>query len=528
LRRRIEVVPAADGSAAADGAAPRGAAADGAAHLAATRDGAAQLWCQVLGVEQVGDGDDFFELGGNSLLLMEMLARARIMFGIEVGWIRFLTRALLHDATLRAFATAILTARAGGDQAAGELDLVADARPGDVPIRTTGRPLPRRDRPARLLLTGATGFCGSHLLDTLLTTTDAVIHCLVRAPDEEHARERIRAAQQRFLRQDLASDRVRPLVGDLAEPLLGLTEQRFEELSGSLDAIHHLGGQVNFIYPYRHLHAANVAATREVIRLAGRHRGIPVHYLSSLAVLAGFGAAGVAEVDERTPLDHADRLGVGYVESKWVAESMLQQAAAAGLPVTIVRTNDVTGSLANGVLNTGTELCALVKYIADTGSCPDVQLLLDFVPADRFSQAFAHLAAHARAAGDVYHLTSPRPVPLAVLAERLRAHGYPVEELPYQDWVRALVRFAAGHPTHPMAAFLPLFVDRAPGSRQSISEMYFRPTFPLFDRSLAEQALAGSGIELPPVDEALLDLYLGALRAEGWLGAPTAAVERSR
>ncbi|WP_232247220.1 non-ribosomal peptide synthetase [Kitasatospora azatica] len=504
----------------------------------AARAAVTRLWSEVLQVETVRDDDDFFELGGNSLLLMEMLARARIMFGIEVTWIRFLTRSLLRDSGLDAFAAAIDTARAGPNTANGQsVDLVAEAALGEVPVRTTGRPLPRRDRPGQLLLTGATGFCGTHLLATLLATTEARILCLVRSPDEEHALERIRAAHQHFLCRDPAAtggrgidgwDRVVPLVGDLGSPRLGLSERRFEELADSLDAIHHLGGEVNFIYPYHQLRAANVSATREVVRLAGHSRGIPVHYLSTLAVLAGFGAVGVPEVTEETPLDHPQRLGVGYVESKWVAEELLHHAAAAGLPVTVVRTNDVTGDLTNGVLNTRTELAAIVKYLVDSGSCPDVRLMLDFVPADRFSRAFAYLAAHARATGDVYHLASPRPVPLGALAERLRVRGHPVREIPYPAWVEELVRFAARHPTHPMTPFVPLFVDRCPGTELSISEMYFRPTFPLFDHAKADRALRGSGIELPPVDDALLDLYLGQLFSSGWLGAGAAAAEGAR
>ncbi|MFD0274383.1 thioester reductase domain-containing protein [Kitasatospora sp. NPDC127111] len=488
--------------------------------------GIAHLWSELLEVDRVGPADDFFELGGNSLLAMEMLARIRIMFGIDVTRIRFLTRSLLGDSTLRAFAVATRTARSTrnglGETA---VDWVAEAELG-TPVRQSWRPAPSRAEPAEILLTGATGFCGAHLLHTLLRTTGARIHCLVRAPDEEHALERIRAAQQRFLRHDLADTRVVPLVGDLTEPLLGLTQHRFEQLAGSLDAIHHLGGQVNFIYPYRQLRAANVGGTREIVRLAGHSRGIPVHYLSTLAVLAGFGPAGVVEVTERMPLAHPDKLAVGYVESKWVAEQLLHNAAAAGLPVTVLRTNDVTGDLSTGVMNTGTEICALIKYMADSGSCPDVRLLLDFVPADRFSLAVAHITAHAPANGEVYHVTSPRPAVLADLAARLRAHGYPVDEVPYDAWVQDLVRFAAGHPTHPMTPFVPLFVDRSPGTDLSISEMYFRPTFPLFDRSNTERALVGSGIDLPAVDAGLLDGYLEQLAAEGFLAPPLGVVRR--
>ncbi|MEV4616595.1 amino acid adenylation domain-containing protein [Kitasatospora sp. NPDC049258] len=483
--------------------------------------GLAYLWAQLLDVDTVAAEDDFFELGGNSLLAMEMLARARIMFGIGVDRIRELTRALLTDPTLGAFTAALHAAGQGPADPARRpadqrIDFTGEAELG-FPVRRSTPLASRPEQPKEILLTGATGFCGTHLLQVLLATTDATVHCLVRAPDPEHALERIRAAQQRFLRRDLDPARVRPLVGDLAEPLLGLGRTRFEQLADTVDAVHHLGGQVNFLYPYHQLRAANVAGTREVIRLAGHSRAVPVHYLSTMAVLAGFGVAGVPEVTEETPLDHPEHLSVGYVESKWVAEALLHNAAAAGLPVSIYRVNDVTGDLVTGTMNLGTELCALIKYFTDTGEFPDVELQLDFVPADSFTQALAHLAAHSPAAGQVYHLTNPRPAMLSALADRIGHRGGRVERLPYQQWVRRLVAYAAGHPEHPITPFVPLFVDRGAGTEMSISEMYFRPTFPLFSRTRAESELAGSGIDIPPVDDRLLDFYLDRMTATGYL-----------
>ncbi|WP_354643667.1 amino acid adenylation domain-containing protein [Kitasatospora camelliae] len=485
----------------------------------ATEHGLAYLWAQLLGVDEVGALDDFFELGGNSLLAMEMLARARIMFGLGIGLVRELTRALLRNPTLGAFTAMVQEARSGIANGSGvpeRIDFTAEAELG-VPVRRTAGATPAWERPREILLTGATGFCGAHLLENLLARTDARVHCLVRAPDREHGMERLRAAHQRYLRHDLSSQRVVPLVGDLAEPLLGLGRPRFEQLADSLDAIHHLGGQVNFLYPYRQLRAANVAGTREVIRLAGHSRGIPVHYLSSMAVMAGFGPAGIGEISEETPLGHPEHLSVGYVESKWVAEALLHNAASAGLPVAVYRVNDVTGDLVTGTTNTATELYAIIKYLADSGSCPDVQLPLDFVPADSFTRALAHLAVTAPADGRVYHLTNPSPALLPALADRLTARGRPVRRIPYQSWVEQLVAYASEHPEHPITPFVPLFVDRSAGTDLSISEMYFHPTFPRFTRINAERELRGTGIEFPPVDDGLLDFYLDRLESHGHL-----------
>lgn len=101
------------GAGSPNGSAPNGSTPAGGT-VSVVEAGVAQLWSELLGVEEVGPDDDFFDLGGNSLLAMEMLARARIMFGIDVTRIRFLTRSLLRDATLRAFAADTLAARTGG------------------------------------------------------------------------------------------------------------------------------------------------------------------------------------------------------------------------------------------------------------------------------------------------------------------------------------------------------------------------------------------------------------------------------
>jgi amino acid adenylation domain-containing protein len=44
----------------------------------------AGIWSRVLGVEPVQDGDDFFALGGHSILAMQMVSRVRELFAVEI------------------------------------------------------------------------------------------------------------------------------------------------------------------------------------------------------------------------------------------------------------------------------------------------------------------------------------------------------------------------------------------------------------------------------------------------------------
>jgi thioester reductase-like protein len=226
-------------------------------------------------------------------------------------------------------------------------------------------------------------------------------------------------------------------------------------------------------------------------------------------------------VSEETPLAHPELLRMGYVETKYVAEELLRAAGGAGLPVAIYRPLDIVGSVRTGAWNTSTEMAALVRFIADTGLAPDIDLPLDFVAADTCAAAIRHISMTEGGAGRTYHLASPETAPIGCLVGRLRERGYQIAEVPFDHWVGELARQAARDPSHPMAAFLPLFVGRVAGGL-TIAEMYLSHIFPVYGRSNTEHALLGSGIAFPPVSGELLDRNVDRLIQTGYLPATQA------
>jgi hypothetical protein len=62
----------------------------------------ARIWCEVLGVDGVGRGDDFFALGGHSLAAMRVMTRVRRQFGVDLG-----VSALFQHPELAGFALAV-------------------------------------------------------------------------------------------------------------------------------------------------------------------------------------------------------------------------------------------------------------------------------------------------------------------------------------------------------------------------------------------------------------------------------------
>jgi acyl-CoA synthetase (AMP-forming)/AMP-acid ligase II/acyl carrier protein len=68
----------------------------------AAEEGVAAIWCEVLGLERVGVLDDFYDLGGHSLLLPQVMHRLQRDFQVEVP-----LRSLAEETTVAGLALAV-------------------------------------------------------------------------------------------------------------------------------------------------------------------------------------------------------------------------------------------------------------------------------------------------------------------------------------------------------------------------------------------------------------------------------------
>jgi non-ribosomal peptide synthetase component F len=69
----------------------------------------AGIWAEVLKVKEVGVDQNFFELGGHSLLVLQVMARIRREFDVELG-----VRAIFEEPTIAGLASEVERARAMG------------------------------------------------------------------------------------------------------------------------------------------------------------------------------------------------------------------------------------------------------------------------------------------------------------------------------------------------------------------------------------------------------------------------------
>ncbi|KAJ2799063.1 large subunit of alpha-aminoadipate reductase [Coemansia guatemalensis] len=509
------------------------------AAMSATQRALALVWLELLPLPAdvpLSLDADFFDLGGHSVLATRMVFRVRKALAVDAP-----LGIVFRCPTLRAMAAALdrqqgllPTEPAAEPSEAAEEAADEDATPAYAADLDALLPqLPRlgaayvayppalveRDATPTFLLTGATGFLGAFVLDTLLRRHPrASVICLTRAADAAAATARVRAAAEaNLVWRDEWAPRVRGIPGDLAQPRLGLSPDDWRFCAENVDAIVHNGALVHWVYPYAKLRAANVLGTVEALRLSADTRVKPLVFVSSTSALdtdhyVQLGAA--APIRESDDLSGSRRgLMTGYGQSKWVAENLLAHARRDGFPVTIVRPGYVLGHSTSGATNADDFIWRLAKGCVQLGLSPVMANAVNICPVDYVARVVVEAVSLPRALDHlVYHVFNHDHFRFQDLFDCLRRYGYPVLDAEYMRWRAHLMESTLADRDSALYPLLHYVLDDLPTSTKS----------PALDDAHTRDLLRESGVQCPPI-VSLVGLYIAYLVKAGFLPRPPPA-----
>ncbi|EFR01671.1 lovastatin nonaketide synthase [Nannizzia gypsea CBS 118893] len=318
------------------------------------------LWREIIPVNPgpLDAESDFFQVGGDSILLVKLQALIREEFLASPKLVT-----LMAATTLGAMATVIENSCPGG-----LIDWKIETQLPEPfqKAKTEVSKWEPRNSTFTILLTGATGYLGRHLLSVLANDPKITeIVSLVRHIDNE------------IPDIDQGSSKVRLIQADVSKPGLGISDDEYSALAEKLDIIFHCAANRSFWDRYEVLRPDNFDSVKGMVRLAAR-RSIPLHVMSS------GGVALYTNTNTQPPRDGSD----GYVSTKWAAEAFLQRAAPAlELPVYIHRPVGVPGepTLDNEAFKS-TVLQQLTEISRKLGTRPSFESVrgsVDILPVDR-------------------------------------------------------------------------------------------------------------------------------------------------
>ncbi|MFJ4190925.1 AMP-binding protein [Kitasatospora sp. NPDC089509] len=376
------------------------------------------------GVARCAGGDPIYQLR-----LTARVVEQRLVADLVYGW-----PAVAHPAARRilgGFATAI-----GGPTA---------EQPVRAPLSTSGQLLHARvpptaraavREPARVLLTGATGYLGRHLLDAF-RRRGAVVTCLVRAADDADAVRR------------LAGERARVVAGDLDRDGLGLSPTGLERAREARILVH-AAADVRLVASPDELERANHTAVRRLLGWVDEHTPeARFHHVSTLAVSGG--VDGPPRRFSEADLWIGQHFRTPYERSKYRAEQAVRAWAAGGHAAYLYRSGHIAAHSRTGAFqaNIGdNRIYQLVRGYLVAGAAPSrPATAFAFSHVDTVAAGIAAIALDRHTAPGAYHVETPYSTPHDELVGWLGALGHAVRLVDEAAFAAALARAERRHPT---------------------------------------------------------------------------------
>lgn len=489
------------------------------------------LWKEVLEVSKISINDNFFELGGDSLAIVEMLTAL-----FEHNWnltaqdfyeyptikelaVKILGRGETRKDSERNLARNVFYLNRAASQtdeqwlqydmeeALNQIAAAAEVQPFN--------PNGQRHNFKGVLLTGATGFLGIHVLAELLLQRNTKVYCLIRG---ENSVARLSQLLEYYFPgqfSELLGDRIVVVNGDICQHEFGLSESTFRLLGSWIDTVIHSAALVKHFGDYREFERVNVLGTQEVVNFCNTF-GQRMGHISTVSVAGNdLGDRGedfvFTENDFYFGQNYSDNV---YIRSKLEAENILYQSTDLGLKAAVFRVGMLMGRYSDGHFQRNISENAMynrLKSIIELEAVPlDILTAgLDFTPVDYCAKAIVEVLLTDAAEGRVFHLFNHNTVAMSDFIRMLGSLGATITTLSTFEFKQLVEGIASDKDRKKLLAGLVTDFDQDKTLHYSSSIKV--------DSDYTQQYLNHLGFEWPSVTVEYLQKLVIHMKAVGFL-----------
>jgi thioesterase domain-containing protein len=218
-----------------------------------------------------------------------------------------------------------------------------------------------------------------------------------------------------------------------------------------------------------------------------------------------------------------ERLANGYAQSKYVAEQLVRESAARGLPVTIHRPGRIAGDATHGAMNVTDSMPLLIKLCIELGTAPTLGSRVEVTPVDFVARSIVAMALAPWSPGQTFHLVNPETIAVGDVYRAIRAAGYGLQEASFADWRARVIEHAARSDNLLLSAFAHM-LQAAPSEMFQDQQSDSTPQLRI-QCTDTTRALERASVRCPETDQAMVLRYLGFLQRKGAVAPPADAPE---
>ena len=392
-----------------------------------------EIFADVLGTERVGATDSFFDLGGSSLMVTSVLVSA------EKRGLKFSYGDVFNNPTARALAAFLSGSTTPTEGKKKEdvdaydysaIDAVLAGNTLEAFLKGTPQPLGKS-----ILLTGATGFLGIHVLRELIEQTgpDTVIWCLLRGKGAISAERRLTEMLVYYFETNyrpLVGGRIRLIQGDITG---GDIFDSLLQSGTKFDLVVNCAANVKHFSRGDDILKVNYYGVQNLVGFC-MACGARLLQISTESVL-GMTEGSVPLVKDERALFFGQNTDNQYVLSKFLAERCILEKVAEGrLNAKIIRVGNLSPRADDGEFqinfNSNASMGRLKAYRMLGGApYPLLEERMEFSPIDQTARAVVLLAG-TPVENCVFHVSNDHMRPMDDILSRLhKDDGSPLDYL---------------------------------------------------------------------------------------------------
>ncbi len=407
-----------------------------------------EIFARILDLEQVGATDSFFDLGGTSLSVARIIIDSnKAGFPVAYGDV------FAHPSPR---ALAALFPSASSPE--------AESQPGEADTEITGydydslQPILEANTIEHflageaqplgdVLLTGASGYLGIHLLHEFLTSGTGKVYCLLRSKGEISAETRLKISLFYYFEnsfEELFGERIFIVEGDVTRP------ETLAQIDGAhISTVINCAANVKHFSEGNDIEAVNVGGVGNLIAFC-LDKGARLVHVSTMSV-GGLTTAGgpepVRALNERM-FYFGQILDNKYIRSKFLAERLiLENIRDKGLNAKIMRVGNLSARHSDGEfqINFSTNsFMGRLKSYRMLGKCPYGQLdtPLEFSPIDETAKAILSLCLSPKACC-VFHPYNHHFILLGDIFTEMSNAGFGVQAVEEPEFTQAMTEAEA-------------------------------------------------------------------------------------
>lgn len=463
----------------------------------------AKAFERILGLERVGAMDDFFSIGGTSISAIKVVA-ALAAAGHPVTY-----KNVFEHRTPKALAahvsgqSDVSTVEARTEEARkSESEFAAVLDSNTLDAYRNGELRGYR----HVLLTGATGFMGIHMLRELLKDESVKVTCIVRSSKGISAGSRLRTLLFYYFDDtfddDFASGRLTVVEGDVTMPIAdGM-------LTYDIDCVINCAANVKHFSAGNDIEMVNVESVRNLVQWCLHHSARLIH-ISTVSV-AGESVNGYPDPNTLLTehmLDFGQSLANQYVSSKYEAERLVLGAVRDhGLDAKIMRVGNLSARGSDGEFQINFRSNAFMgrlRAYAVLGCAPYAALdaPCEFSPIDEVCRAIL-LLGRTPAGMNVFHPCNNHRLPLGDVLHILDDLGVSVSPVEMEEFDTA--RSVALDDVDKVEALQPLLAYESGADSRS--------AFIRYDASYTNQVLYRLGFRWNYTSHDYVEQFLRAIK----------------